>query len=315
MPAYSKWNKRSRTRQRAADLFAALILLCVPVSGIATTPESGCMLHLAAEPLELDLVYDAFALRGALQTTRLELENLSDRPCRILIEPQGQAAGRLQMNLADTTISGEIFVGEGRRSLREVASGRPLEFLMPANGNQQLEVGVRLQQGAFPRPGLYSNGLSFALRDRDSGALVLEELLVRMRIEVPTHVQLNLAGSNAGSLDRDGGHVVDFGLLRSGAQRDLNLQVRANQAYRLTLRSENGGQLRPKQNFPGDGIGYQMTIRGRSTDLASPLEWSMPRPPTADGVNLPVQIRISEIAGRLAGTYEDVVHVSVMAHH
>lgn len=314
MPAHWKCTDRPGPVCGAFGLLVGL-WLCVSAPVTAATADAGCLLRLTGEPPELELVYDAFASAMVVRTTPLALENLGERPCRLVLEPLGAAAGRVQMPVADTAIQAELLIGNDRRGLQELTRGTPLQFEMAANGNQLLQVGARLQPGAFPRPGSYSHALPFALRDRDTGARVLDELLLRLRIEVPAHVQLNLAGSNADLSARNGGHVVDFGQLREGASRHLNLQIRANDAYQVSLRSENQGRLRRRESLDDGGIAYQMMVGGRSTDLVSPLEWSMPRPATRDGINLPVQIRIGGVTGYLAGTYEDVVHVSVMAHH
>ncbi len=314
MPAPLKCAKR-RLRGGLLVSMVATLLLGLPVPSSASDVEGECLLRLIAEPLELQLTYDAFAVGNTLQTTRLRLENLADRPCRILLEPQSHGSGRIEMALANTSLRGELFVGTDRRSLQEMTTGRPLEFLMPANGRQSLEIGMRLQPGAFPMPGSYADGLSLALRDRDTGQLALEELLVRIHIEVPTRVQLNLAGSDPQRSTGNGAHVVDFGELETGAQRAVNLQVRANQTYRVSFRSENRGQLRRPAWPQEPGIDYRLVVAGRSTDLSAPLELSMPRPMTPDGINLPIHIHIGEVGSYLAGTYEDVVHVSVLAHY
>lgn len=299
-------------KQRSVMAVTALILLMLSAdshAANATSPEA-CMVEVMDPPATLVVRYDVFSGGPAIESVPLRLRNLSARDCVVQFEQQG---GReTGFRLAESGIRTELFVLAPAAGVSGRLGVSPLAIRLPAGTDQRIELGVRLEPGAFPRPGNYSEELLFRLRDRATGRILDDELRTRLVVEVVPRAQVNVAGSRGRygtvpSLD-----LIDFGRLETGLEREVYVQIRANNAYDISVRSENQWQLRLTERPSLPGIPYTVTLDGHTT-RSGPLRLQRPRPRSPAGEVLPMRVRIGEVEGRFAGKYRDVVHVSVTA--
>lgn len=286
---------------------ALLAALCLGTSALPAAAAEPCQLRLLHEPEELLVEYDPFSPAPATRQAELELANDGASPCRLQFEllAPGSRDGRL--TLPGPAIAAELFLSHpGQRP------GAALQLALPADARAQLAVGALLRPGAYPLPGTYEHTLGLQVRDLDSGALLQRELPLRLRVAVVPRAQLNIAGSSVRP-GTSGVSQIDFGVLRPGAQRRVVAQVRANAAYRLSVRSTHGGELRHAERPEFAGIPYSVTLAGHSSTLQAPLVLDRRRPTSAAGDALPLDFRIEQFEGRMAGEYQDVVEISVQA--
>jgi hypothetical protein len=117
----------------------------------------------------------------------------------------------------------------------------------------------------------------------------------------------------AGAFTMNDGHaVVDLGELTTGpAPVPLQLRVRSTGRYSINVSSANAGRLRlgSTEWYVPYGLmigGNNVTLSGTDT-LAGPIESGFHRD------SLPIRFTIGDVSDRRAGTYSDVILISVSA--
>ena len=149
--------------------------------------------------------------------------------------------------------------------------------------------------------------------------LTLEAQDASFRLSGGTHVVVGLEVlpsariGLAGAYTMNNGHaVVSLGELREGpAQVPLQLRVSSTGRYDLDVTSINGGRLR--LGASDWEIPYSMTIGGNEVDLSGTDTVSGPG---SDGLTrsaLPIYFLIGDVANKRAGTYSDLISISVSA--
>ncbi|MBD3745599.1 hypothetical protein CPA46_07210 [Sphingopyxis terrae subsp. ummariensis] len=110
----------------------------------------------------------------------------------------------------------------------------------------------------------------------------------------------------------DGHAVVDLGELRTGvAPVPLQLRVSSTGQYDLQVTSANSGKLR--LGASDWTVPYSIAVGGTAVNLAGTSRLSGP---TGNGYrrdSLPIQFIIGDVSDRRAGTYSDVISISVTA--
>lgn len=116
----------------------------------------------------------------------------------------------------------------------------------------------------------------------------------------------------AGAYSMSNGHAtVDLGELREGpAPVPLQLRVSSTGRYEINVNSANAGRLR--LGTTGWYVPYSLAIGGRTVNLAG---GSVPGQPEGEERSdaLSMTFTIGEVDGRRAGTYSDVISISVAA--
>jgi len=269
------------------------------------------MVEVMDPPATLVVRYDVFSGAPAIESVPLRLRNLSAGDCVVQLEQPGGRETRFR--LAASGIRTELFVLAPAAGFSGRIGGSPLAIGLPAGADERIELGVRLEPGAFPRPGNYAEELLLRLRDRATGRILDDELRTRLVVEVVPRAQVNVAGSRGRYGTTPSLDIIDLGRLETGLEREVYVQIRANNAYDISVESENQWQLRLVDRPGLPGVPYTITLDGHTTRSGGPLRLQRPRPRSAAGEVLPMRVRIGEVEGRFAGKYRDVVHVSVTA--
>lgn len=171
-------------------------------------------------------------------------------------------------------------------------------------------------------PGSYEAVIIFKLFQ---GNLIANQLAqsvqVRHRVSVYPATEVSLAGvgqpfnraSSSGSLDL--GNVNEGGSER--LQAGLNMRIRTNTGYAVTLQSQYRGKLSLGDGIDADTLPYTLTVNGQPTTLAGGAVAALPPANTLtgpDGINLPISISLLPApTGQRppAGVYRDVITISV----
>lgn len=292
-------------------LVLCLMALVLPVAKSGPEP---CMVQLLEEPGEIGIAYDPFSPSPVMETVPLRLMNLSSGHCDLLLETVIPGVGTRQMELAGSGVLAEFVLGSSEAESRGL-SGSRLRLSIAPEDARSAELGIRLEPGAFPSPGVYPEEVRFRVRDAATERPLLDDILVRFDVEVLSRARINIAGSHGSRARRPGTTLVDLGELQTGMERDVPVHIHANEAYSLTIESENRGELRHVQRPELPAVSYSVGLHGQWSDLGTPMMLRMHRPPTIRGEFLPLRIRIGETQGLMAGTYRDRVHVTVDALH
>jgi spore coat protein U-like protein len=211
--------------------------------------------------------------------------------------------------------------------LRDIPVAGPSDVLVGTFASSGRGVDYRTYYFDIPplqvvRPGSYENTVVIKLFQ---GNLVQNQLvqtvLVRHRATVfaATEVSLVPVGQPFNKANREG--TVDLGNVNDSPEAlieaALNMRIRTNTGYSVTLQSQNGGALRLGGTIRQGALAYTLLINGESASLAGGAVAALPPAhtvTTADGINLPISIALlprNTQQPAPAGVYSDVITILV----
>lgn len=256
--------------------------------------------------------YDPFASDTASGTFDLVFVNQGEGPCEIypILELDGEGYG-LRTNSGGQRLAYALYDGFGGYDATPTA-GRTVgrasrRSVVIEPGNQklvryQLEVAGEDVRG----DGLYSQMVSVSAETAEGAPVAWRQIVVGLNV-LPS-ARIGLAGAYQ---MRNGQALVDLGELREGpAPVPLQLRVSSTRNYRLTIESQNRGQL----VLAGTewAIPYGISIGGQDVPLSGGAgETAGPPAQGYSRAALPIQFRIGETTTQRAGTYGDVISISV----
>jgi hypothetical protein len=131
-------------------------------------------------------------------------------------------------------------------------------------------------------------------------------------IVVGVHIRPTALLGLSGAFRRSNGQAdVDLGELRTGVVAlPLQLHVRSTRAYELQFQSRNGGKLLLADNGQW-AIPYSLIVDDTKADIVSGSAFSPSLTNSLKLDNLPIAFDIGSIENMRAGTYSDLITVSV----
>lgn len=254
--------------------------------------------------------YDPFSGNGSTGTFDLTFVNDGEGECRFYPLFQTDAApfglqangsARVPYTLLDTFGQYDATPIAGRTIRR--TTNRPV--VVQSHSQQLVRYIMTIQPGAIPGDGNFTQRLILNAEGVDGSPLAARQIL--LGIDVPPSATLGLAGA----FRRNGGQAdVDLGELVEGiAQVPLQLHVRSTRGYRLGLESLNGGVLR----LAGTqwAVPYRVVIDGKVATIGSESAYVSSNRAGLRTDTLPLAFSIGDAANRRAGTYSDVLTVSI----
>lgn len=264
-------------------------------------------------------VYDAHR-RVQLVTFRLRSHD-SDCPFVLTVTPAtttGDGTGALLGPGA--TLSYELFKdASGSERLRSVGSATENEvFTGIAPGGRSglaLQFVVILPPEQLVPPGHYSNEIEFSAYEGSLASGVLRDRRrVRLTASVPSVAAISFAAGAAFDPNQNT-HSLNFGNLRAGDRRVVQLKARGNGGYRLQLGSHNRGRLRHVDAGDDSIVSYSLTVDGVPVDLARGPDVEVAAEadlvPAAGRTHV-LEFTVGEIGDATAGDYRDVINVTVL---
>lgn len=224
-----------------------------------------------------------------------------DQPPFGLSSGTGRSVSYALINLTD---SQDVTPRPGR-SPRTVANQRPM--VLAANESKTVMYRLVAAGGDVPGAGTFTEDVTLEAQDDSFRALGGTRLV--LGLEVLPSARIGLAG---GYTMDNGRAVVSLGELREGpAEVPLQLRVSSTGRYDLDVSSINNGHLR--LGATSWEVPYSMSIGGNAVDLSGNDTISGP---VGDGLirtALPIHFFIGEVTGRAAGSYSDLISISVSA--
>lgn len=180
------------------------------------------------------------------------------------------------------------------------------QVVLAPRGQQVVRVQLEIADEGITGDGLYSQHMQVEAQTADGMAIAGRQLVVG--VEVLPSATLGLSG--AFRLN-NGRASVNLGELNEGvAQVPLQLRVQSTRRYILTLESQHNGRLQLDET--DWSVPYQLVVGGQSVELSAGR--GEVRAANAVGArrdSLPLQFRIGDVSDRRAGTYSDVISVSI----
>jgi len=174
---------------------------------------------------------------------------------------------------------------------------------------------VIVYQGQLRTPGTYTDTVTLTLYNTDDTAAYVEETLVPIAVYVAPFVELSIVDPGGG-FDADADNVLlDFGSLVEGLRRSLDLLIRGNVDYEVTVDSMNRGVMAMIPATFNDAVPYTLEVDGAPQDLSGGttrvLTGNGPTP--LGGNRHTLEFEIGSVEGATSGTYEDNLTITVTA--
>lgn len=155
----------------------------------------------------------------------------------------------------------------------------------------------------------YENLLKLRLY-RKNGPQLGSDKMVNATADVERRAQVNIAGASS-SWGAWGVDELDFNTLTQGETRSAKVQVRATTGVKITVDSENDGVLKHK-TLAGASVPYALKLNGTVLTLSSgAADLNVSPPVSLDGTSYPMVVTIGDVSGRPAGSYKDLLTVTV----
>jgi hypothetical protein len=191
------------------------------------------------------------------------------------------------------------------RSVRGNASQRPIVLA----GRESRTVMYKLVASGSDVTSAGTFTEDVTLEAQDAAFRVVGGTRVVLGLEVLPSARIGLAGAYTMS---DGHAVVSLGELREGpAPVPLQLRVSSTGRYDLDITSLNAGNLR--LGATEWKVPYAMRIGGEQVNLSGTDTISGPVGEGLTRAALPIQFVIGDVSRRRAGTYSDLISISVTA--
>lgn len=257
--------------------------------------------------------YEPFAPEISIYPLDIDIRNRSDSACDLRLIALSDVAGqrRLIGSSGRQPLGYELTSGSGTRLPNESDASFGLPVLIPANAERRVRMEVRINPGQVVRAGHYDDQLRLSLLSA-SGATLTNVRRTPVSVRVPARAQVNVAGTSGSFASGLRSSVLDLGDMSGGSRGRVYIQVRANEAVRIRLVSQNRGVLR-HVSIADQAVPYQFTVDGTPIDLRGAAQLVRSPPRTLDGAAYLGVATVAPVSNRYAGEYRDVITVTVDA--
>ncbi|WP_205479344.1 hypothetical protein [Sphingomonas arenae] len=299
---------------------AAGALLLMAASPAAADPACAASMRPSAGVARL--IYDP--LNAVQETLEIELllEQQSAKPCRYALAIAGAGSSRQRMMrdargqlTYELQINGVLVSNDLNAPAAINGNGRQVSR---GSGEERKTRTIRLKAmipaGQFAPAGLYEDQLTLRLYDVTDGVpqQVGSDVPLIIGGDVPARAQINLAGTSSSVFGSVNAAGLSFGQLVTGAERDAYIQVRATAPVLLTISSANKGAMRHRSEPAATAIPYAFSVDGQALDLrGGPKRLDRNPARGLQAENYRMAVRITDADNRQAGTYEDVITITV----
>ena len=204
------------------------------------------------------------------------------------------ASGNVVKDLDGDSTGGGLLTGSGSGS-----SDKTFDLVVP--------------QGQLLPPGTYSDTVTATLYVTSQNNAVVDQAPMGVSVTVSPYIDLSLVDAGSPFVPGQDNVLLDFGPLVQGTTREIELLVRANVNYAVSVDSTNAGVM--AQVPPGDGstVPYDFTVDGvmhslstGSADVAAGFG-----PTSLGGTPYLLAFEVGDAVGATSGMYEDNLTITV----
>lgn len=231
-------------------------------------------------------------------------------------EPRLLRAGTetLAYQIYDTTTLANVLKDLPTATQNEVISGS----FPSGNETRTLSFVLAMPARQIRPAGTYADTVTVSLYSGTRAQYQLERsVAIQVTAPVPQLVGLALVPTGGGFAPEATAHLLEFGSLAAGRELGLDLRVRSNAGYSVSLQSQNGGVLR-HATVPTDTVPYTLEIGGAPVLLGTQAEVFLTRRGVITGPNgepHPILVRLGAPGEAGAGRYTDIVTITVRAEN
>jgi len=272
---------------------------------------SGCHLRIEA-PVSNWVIhgYDPFGSTPASDEFELTFYNDGGAPCRVRPsfdtdqQPFGLDQGtdpRLPYTLLNRTSNEDVTPRSGRTL---ASPARPLVVVNPG-ASQTLRFGLVVATDDLRTDGRFSQNLRLTAEDEQGGVAASRQLT--LGLDVKAAALIGLSGAFTRS---EGRALVDLGALQEGvAKVPLTLYIQSTRGFTVSFESQNNGKL--KLAGTDWAIPYGIVVGDRTLTLGGAASYNSSLGTDRARRSVPFRFAIGNVAQKRAGTYSDVITVSI----
>jgi spore coat protein U-like protein len=263
--------------------------------------------------------YSVFSPEEQIQTVRFRVRSTEATP--FFVTFGGAADGDGKHKAASQRDELEFIVCDSvvrRNALKELGFANANEVIRGTfavrETEKELSCVIVVPAGQIRPAGRYTDALRVNLYKGTPDKHVLSDSKsVVVSIPVEPVTELSLAQSGAAFDAKAALHKLDFGRLTRSKSLGLDLRVRSNSGYSITIESENGGRLKNLDERDTSTLPYELRIGGKQTDVqgAQVKLMKSARQLDASGDRHDLQFSIGDLRGVTAGTYRDTITITV----
>ncbi len=311
-------------RQKTIGRGAVILLLCLWSFG-ASAAES--QLRLEVDNIDWHggtrVAYDVFDSGEYAQTVYFKVR-LAGEPVPFFVTFGSVAAAGSERRAAHggDSLGYEIYDSVTRRTaLRDLPSATASEVLSGAFGPgedvKELSYVVLVSPEQVRPSGFYTQPIKITVYQGTRDSYVEKDaktVVFSIRVDSVAEMSLGEPGSPFDAKAK--GHRLDFGNLEKGKARGLDMRVRSNAGYHVTMESENGGVMKNIDPRHPATIPYTLQINSAAVSLGRTRQTVLSRSSRLtdrNGDRHELLVTIDEVGNPPAGTYQDNITVTVVS--
>jgi spore coat protein U-like protein len=263
--------------------------------------------------------YSVFSAEEQMQIVRFRVRATEATP--FFVAFSGRVDGSGKRKATGPAHEMEYFVCDSvvrRTALKDLSFGHSAEVIRGSfsgrETEKELSCVIVLPAGQALPPGRYTDALRVNLYKGTPEKHELSDsksLAISIPVEATTELSLGPAG--AGFDAKSTFRALNFGQVVRGKALDVDLRVRSNAGYSITIESENGGHMKNVDMQEGSILPYELRVGGKSIAIKAPhiSKVKQKRQGDTNGDRHPLQFSIGDTAGATAGTYRDNITITV----
>jgi spore coat protein U-like protein len=231
-----------------------------------------------------------------------------------LLAATGGAGGTIPYRIVDSASAGN--------DLKDIGDNpSSSELLTGSVGAGELSTEsfeVLVPGGDLPPPGTYTDTVGLPLYRYVAFLdtyVPVEQPSLDVSVSVPPLVELSLVPVG-GSFDPGAdSYALDLGFLEEGTRSYLEMLIRANVSYVVTMESANGGNLAHTDPNDSSLVPYRLSVDRTAVDLsagAQPVARGA-GPTETTGTRYEVEVEVLQPGAASSGDYRDMIQVTVTA--
>ncbi len=169
----------------------------------------------------------------------------------------------------------------------------------------------------FPPTGTYTDTIDVSLYEGTLGnAQKTDSDAFTVSVTVDPILEMAVVQDNGSFIASDPNYALDFGILKAGEEKKVDLIVRSNRVYGVQVRSDNGGVMVNQDQNDESVVPYILYVNGSEQSLGAGIDEPLASNATStsiDGAVYDLSVEIQDYGMATEGQYSDIITFTVLA--
>ena len=267
------------------------------------------------------VAYGVFDSGAYAQTVYFKVR-LTGPPCLFFVTFGGTVASKRQAAHGGSSLGYEIYDSVTRRTaLQELPAATANEVLggafAPGESVKELTFVILVPPEQVKPAGIYTHPIKITVYQGTRNSYVEQDtkmVVFSIPIDAVAEMSLGEPGSPFDATVK--GHHLDFGKLEKDKAKGLDMRVRSNAGYHVTMESENGGVMKHTDPRNPATIPYSLQVGGTAVSLGRAEQAVLSRSnrlTDRNGDLHQLMVTIGQIGNSPAGTSQDNLALTVIS--